>query len=105
MTLFTICGVIWVALMGARTPTLYRECKIFVKAFQQGGGYTKMQARWVTLRWVYLPGVLMAPALVLLERSAFFDAPSPDEIYQTAKHIDTVLKARAEAHTEKEGQQ
>lgn len=102
MTIFTILGVVWTALMGARIPTLRRECKIFVRVFQTSAKYTKTQARWVTFRHVFLPGILMAPALVFLERAAFYDPPSVDEIYQTARHIDVVLKSRAGLTAEEE---
>lgn len=95
MTAFTILGVIWVALMGARLPTLRRECKLFVTSFVKGGGYTKTQARWVTFKYVFVPGLLSAPALVLLERSAFYEAPLAADIHDAAQQIDSVLKARA----------
>jgi len=94
MTFFAVAGMVWLTLMAIRVPALYRESKIFVMSFVKGGGYTKLQARWVTFRWVILPSLGAAPSLVFLEWSLFYTAPSAPEIHEAAKAIDKFLKER-----------
>lgn len=95
MIFFTIAGLVWVSLMALRLPTLRVECRLFVRSFQAGGGYTKTQARWVTFKHIFIPSLLAAPALVVLERSAFYQTPLASDIHGIAQGIDAMLKERA----------
>lgn len=96
MSIFTVLGIIWVALMGARLYTLIQECRIFVLSFQRNK-YTKAQARWVTFSKVFMPSLLAAPATVLLDPGAFARTPSIEQIYDVAQQIDAILRERSTA--------
>jgi uncharacterized membrane protein len=94
MFIFTVMGMVWAALMGLRGYTLWLESKIFYGIFLRNK-YTKSQALYTVVTKVFLPSLLAAPAFVFLDRTVFFNAPSAEQVYEVAMHIDRVLKERA----------
>lgn len=102
MTIFTVMGLVWTVLMGLRGYTLWQESKIFYGIFRRNK-YTKAQAIYVVTTKVFLPSLLAAPAFVFLDRTVFFNAPSAEQVYEVAMHIDRVLRERAATAEEETG--
>lgn len=100
MIIFTVLGLVYAVLMGLRGYTLWLESKLFYRIFRQNK-YTKVQAIYTVTTKVFLPSLLAAPAFVFLDRTVFFNAPSAEEVYEAAMHIDKILRERA-SHTAEE---
>lgn len=101
MIIFTVVGVAYTVLMGLRGYTLWQESKIFYRIFRQNK-YTKPQAFYTVTTKVFLPSLLAAPAFVFLDPKAFFTAPSAEQVYEAAMHIDRILRERARHTAEEE---
>jgi hypothetical protein len=93
MAIFGVLGFIWTVLMGLRAPMLLWESRVMYKLFSTR--YTRKQAAWVTFRYVFVPGLLLAPGVFVLEGMDTFKPALMEDMKNAAIHIDRVLQARA----------
>ena len=100
MTIFEVLGTLWLVLVGLRAPTLTWESRVMYRLFRTR--YTKKQAVYVTLRYVWLPGLLMAPGIFLIEGLDTFKPARLEDIKSAAIHLDRLLQQRAQPPAEEQ---
>jgi len=93
MLILELLGLAWLACMALRLRSLWYELGVLRQLFRKK--YTRLQTEYVLVRWVLVPGLLIAPAMLWVEGRAFFTHPSVEELQQVAVHLDQSLQRRA----------
>lgn len=93
MLALEILGLVWLVAMMVRAHSLWYEVSMLYTLFRKK--YTRLQSGYVMFRWVLVPGLLIAPAVLWLEGRAALRVPSMAEMFDIAIALDQNLQARA----------
>jgi hypothetical protein len=92
MLIFTLIGLSYTICMGIRAPLVLMEARIFYKLFKKK--YTKGSALRITWTYVFLPGLLIAPVCLLMERRAALVPMTFEEITDVALRLDDMVEMK-----------